>query len=286
MSAPPGPLMRLRHEIDGERRRAVGRDHARVEGVRVGGVKLDRQHAVLQAVLAVDVGKAARHDAADADREHRPHRAFARGAAAEIAAGHQDAGLRNCGLLSTKSGSALPSARRRVRMNSSSRVVRLELRVACTGAIWSVLMSSASSGTATPVWRGERLHHAAPASICRTSTMRPAIAAAAAVAGLTRCVRTPGALAVLEIAVGGRDAALARLAAVAVAAGAHRAAGFAPEEAGVAEHAVEAGGLGLALHVRRARHHHARRRRPRPCGRAPPRRRLRDRAGGCWCRSR
>ena len=86
--------------------------------------------------------------------------------------------------------------------------------------------------------------------------MRPAIAVAAAVAGLTRCVRTFGALAVLEIPVGGGDAALARLAAVAVAAGAHRAAGLAPEEAGVAEHPVEALGLGLALHRRRAGHHH------------------------------
>src|SRR5580704_17789886 len=38
----------------------------------------------------------------------------------------------------------------------------------------------------------ERLHHAAPASNCRTSAMRPAIALAAAVAGLARCVRTFG----------------------------------------------------------------------------------------------
>src|SRR5262245_65907698 len=65
-----------------------------------------------------------------------------------------------------------------------------------------------------------------------------------------------GALAVLEIAVGGGDAALARLAAVAVAAGAHGAAGLAPEEAGVAEHAVEARRLRLPLHRGRAGHHH------------------------------
>ena len=66
----------------------------------------------------------------------------------------------------------------------------------------------------------------------------------------------PRALAMLEIAVGGGDDAVARLAAVAVAAGAHRAAGLAPEETGVAEHPVEARGLGLALHRRRARDHH------------------------------
>ena len=85
--------------------------------------------------------------------------------------------------------------------------------------------------------------------------MRPATAAAAAIAGPTRWVRTPGTLAVLEIAVGGRHAALARLAAIAIAAGAHRAAGFAPEETGVAEDAVEPGGFGLALHRARARNH-------------------------------
>src|SRR5580698_785358 len=38
----------------------------------------------------------------------------------------------------------------------------------------------------------ERLHHAAPASNCRTSAMRPAMALAAAVAGLAKCVRTLG----------------------------------------------------------------------------------------------
>src|SRR6202030_4303119 len=38
----------------------------------------------------------------------------------------------------------------------------------------------------------ERLHQAAPDSNCRTSAMRPAIALAAAVAGLAKCVRTFG----------------------------------------------------------------------------------------------
>src|SRR5262249_23484669 len=52
------------------------------------------------------------------------------------------------------------------------------------------------------------------------------------------------------------DAALAALAAVAVAAGAHRAARFTPEETGVAEDLVEAFGFRLAFHQRRTRHHH------------------------------
>src|SRR5262249_32333523 len=38
----------------------------------------------------------------------------------------------------------------------------------------------------------ERLHQACPDMSCRTSAMRPATAVAAAVAGLTRCVRTFG----------------------------------------------------------------------------------------------
>src|ERR1700722_5210710 len=73
------------------------------------------------------------------------------------------------------------------------------------------------------------------------------------------------ALAILKIAVGGRHATLARFAAVAVAAGAHRAAGFAPEKTCVAEYAVEPRGLGLALYTRRTGHDH----RHDACGDAP-----------------
>ena len=128
-------------------------------------------------------------------------------------------------------------------------------RIACTGAIWSVLRSSTSSGTAMPVWLENGCIRRAPA-ICRTSAMRPAMAVAAAVAGLTRCVRTFGPWRCSKLRLVVETHALARLAAVAVAAGAHRAAGLAPEEAGVAEHPVEARGLRLALHRRGARHHH------------------------------
>ena len=61
-----------------------------------------------------------------------------------------------------------------------------------------------------------------------------------------------GALAVLEVAVGGRDNPFSWLAAVAVAAGAHGATGFTPEETSVAEHPVETGSLGVrASTVRR-----------------------------------
>src|ERR1700691_4913359 len=63
-------------------------------------------------------------------------------------------------------------------------------------------------------------------------------------------------LAVLEIAIGGRHAALTGLAAIAIAASAHRAAGFAPEEARLAEDLVEPGSLRFALHGRGAGDHH------------------------------
>ena len=56
----------------------------------------------------------------------------------------------------------------------------------------------------------ERDHARTVIGTPRTSTKCPAIAAAAAIAGLTRCVRPPGALAAFEVAVRRRRAALAR----------------------------------------------------------------------------
>src|SRR5215472_3851862 len=64
-------------------------------------------------------------------------------------------------------------------------------------------------------------------------------------------------LAVFKIAVGGRDAALAGLAAIAIATGAHRASGFAPEKSGLAKHAIEPGGLSIAFDARRTWHDHS-----------------------------
>src|SRR3954466_6764611 len=64
------------------------------------------------------------------------------------------------------------------------------------------------------------------------------------------------ALAALEVAVGGRGAALARRQDVRVHAQAHRAAGGAPVEARVAEDLIETLGLGLHAHLLGARHDH------------------------------
>src|SRR5262249_18320175 len=52
------------------------------------------------------------------------------------------------------------------------------------------------------------------------------------------------------------NATLAGLAAITIATGAHRAAGFAPEESGLAKHAIESGDLSFAFDARRTGHHH------------------------------
>ena len=74
---------------------------------------------------------------------------------------------------------------------SRSRSMRLRN---CLGMIWSVSTFTRSSGTTRPLCRRERLVHGLylldlPARGCRRNG--PAIAAAAAIAGLTRCVRPP-----------------------------------------------------------------------------------------------
>src|ERR1700730_10453562 len=53
----------------------------------------DRQNAVLETVVVENVGERGRDHAADAEIEERPRRVLARGAAAEIVAGHQNLGL-------------------------------------------------------------------------------------------------------------------------------------------------------------------------------------------------
>src|ERR1700756_44537 len=94
----------------------------------------------------------------------------------------------------------------------------------------------------------------------RTSTRWPAIAAAAAISGLTRWVRPPlpWRPSKLRLLVEGQrspgGAAAAGGAGVGVEARPHRAARPPPVEAGVAEDLVEPLGLGLPLHLHRARH--------------------------------
>src|SRR5262245_63521091 len=101
-------------------------------------------------------------------------------------------GLRNCGWLSTKSGFSLPSSRRRARMNNSAFVVGLEAahRLHRRDLVGVDVVLDERDGDAG--MGRERLHQACLDMSCRTSAMRPTTAVAAAVAGLTRCVRTLG----------------------------------------------------------------------------------------------
>src|SRR3954463_10692015 len=104
-------------------------------------------------------------------------------------------------------------------------------------------MSSLNSGTAMPVCE---LNACITSSYSCRALKFPDVGDAARDRARGRCRGTdemrayPRPLAVLEVAVGGGHDALARLAAVAIAAGAHRAARLAPKEPCVAEHAVEA----------------------------------------------
>ena len=60
---------------------------------RSSGTDLDRQHAVLEAVVVEDVAELRRDHAADAVVHQRPGRVLARGAAAEVVVGDDDLGL-------------------------------------------------------------------------------------------------------------------------------------------------------------------------------------------------
>ena len=106
----------------------------------------------------------------------------------------------------------------------------------------SVLTFAFGSGAATPVSDRELFHHA-PANF-RTSVMQPPTAAAAAMAGLARCVRAPGPWRPSKLRFEVETHACAARRELAVRREAHRAARLTPLESGVAEHAIEAFRLG------------------------------------------
>src|SRR5258708_8681676 len=152
------------------------------------------------------------------------------------------------GWFSTNCGSLRHSANR-----PWAKPVRLIEARYCFGMIWSVSTFALSSSITRPFSTVNFSIALAPApdvdevagNRCRGSHHRAHQVRAAA-----------RALAALEIAVGGRGAALAGFQPVGIHAETHRAAGLAPLEAGVAEHAIEAFALGLFLHQARAGNHH------------------------------
>ena len=120
--------------------------------------------------------------------------------------------------------------------------------------IWSVSMLSFAKGTATERSRAKGSISRTPARR-RTSVMRPVTAAAAAMAGLIRCVRAPGPCRPRKLRLEVEATRSPRGRDLAIGAEAHGAAGLAPVEAGLAEDAVQPLRLRLALHRRRSRHH-------------------------------
>src|SRR5215208_1372895 len=187
----PGSTDGLRFEIDRERRRAVHCHHARFKRLRVLRPQHHRQQSVLQTVLAINVGEAAGHDAADVVGQHPPHRRLPRGTGAEILAGHQDARVPELRLVEHEirilaAVRPLPCAHEQELLVVGFEIAHRRHRRDLIGVDVVLQQRNGNAGVFD-----ERLHHAFPASNCRTSVMRPAMAVAAAVAGLTRWVRTP-----------------------------------------------------------------------------------------------
>ena len=89
---PSGPRISCFCEVDGQRRigAALGVVEQFLEVLRR---DLDRQHAVLEAVVVENVAERGRDHAGDAEIHERPGRVLARGAATEIVAGDQNLGL-------------------------------------------------------------------------------------------------------------------------------------------------------------------------------------------------
>src|SRR5579859_371961 len=160
------------------------------------------------------------------------------------------------GWFSTKSGFGEPSgSTRQSKKRPFSKPVRAMLLRNCLGMIWSVSTSTRSSGEARPVWRvkGSISSVEVPISnIDEVSVDRRRRGHRRA----DQMGATALALAALKVAVRGAGAALARLQDVRIHAQAHAATGFAPLEAGVGEHAVEALQFSGHLHLVRAWHDH------------------------------
>src|SRR5262245_27713406 len=88
----------LLRQVDRERR--IGAALGVVEQLlQILRLDLDREHAVLEAVVVKDVADRGRDDAADAEIHQRPRRVLPRGAATEIIVGDQNSGLAIGGLV-------------------------------------------------------------------------------------------------------------------------------------------------------------------------------------------
>ena len=148
---PSGPRISCFSQID--RQRGVGAALGVVEQLlQVLRRDLDRQHAVLEAVVVEDVAERGRDHAADAEIHQRPGRVLARGAAAEIVAGDQDLGLAIGRLVEHEVGvlAAVVAGSASPRTGPMPSPVRLMVLRYCLGMIMSVSTLIILSGAATP----------------------------------------------------------------------------------------------------------------------------------------
>jgi hypothetical protein len=152
-----------------------------------------RQQAVLHALLRRCRRSSARSPRGSRVVE-RPDRMLARGAAAEVGARPPGCAPRaNAGWLSTKSRALHRIQPHVVEKEVAEVVVARLLQVARGHDLVGVDVGARQRhGQASSRMKASMLLFASPASRRRTSVSRPVTAAAAAIAGLIRCVRDPG----------------------------------------------------------------------------------------------
>src|SRR6478672_4053079 len=191
----------LRRQVDGQRV-AIDGLALREQRIDLVGRQHDRQQAVLETVVVENVGEARRDDRAEAVFLQRPWRVFPRGAAAEVLAGQQHAGALVARRVEDELRVERPHAvvapgladvevapfveQVRSEAGALDRLQEL-LGDDLVGVDIGAVERTGQAGVG-----GEGFHRNSQARIrSRTSTKWPATAAAAAIAGLTRCVRPP-----------------------------------------------------------------------------------------------
>ena len=202
----------------------------------------DGRQAGVDRVLPEDVAERRREHCTEAAILERPGCVLARGAAAEVAPGEQD--RRAWASMQLESGILHPVE---------------EEELAVPGALdplQELLGDDLVRVDVGTVEDGRPSLSPNVAASCELPDVReaPADRSGDGHRGAEQVGAAAGALPSLEVAVRRRRAPLAGLEDVRVHPEAHRAAGAAPFEAGALEHLAEALLLGLALHLRRARH--------------------------------
>src|SRR6266849_2182081 len=182
---------RQRREIDDDfvavpppDRRALRSLHERVD---LGRAQLDRHDAIAATVGEKDVREGRRDDRAEAVFRECPDGMFTRRAATEVRSGDQDRRALGRGIIELE-----PRLRAPVEKQAGAKTGALEApQKLLRDDLIGVHVLAWQRGRFSPVTH-ERLHHATSARRhARTSTSWPAIAAAAAIVGLMRCVRPP-----------------------------------------------------------------------------------------------